>query len=191
MMVLRPRVVLLTLVLMVVAGCNGAANEPVREAPGPPTTEAPDAEAPASPAVELPALLAATDRAPGVDTLAVIDRLPEPQRVEEDVRENRHLRDAVDTVRTYHYEELAFTVVHAANGKELLQEVHVTGEDYVTDNGLQVGLLRAEVEHILGQPARTEEGAVVYEVGEPTPDVVRVRYENDRVDAMTWSFYVD
>lgn len=179
--------------MLMLAACAGESNEPVRDTPAPPDADTSVAEEPAAPAraVELPALLTAEERAPGVDTLAVLDQLPEPQRVEEETRENRHMPGAVDTLRTHHYDGLAFTVVQAANGKELLQEVQVTGEDYSTERGLRVGLPRAEVQQTLGPPTRTEDGAAVYERGDGATDVLRVRYRNDRVAELTWSFYVD
>lgn len=178
---------------LMLAACAGETSEPVRDTPASPDADTSVAERPASPAqpVDLPAILAADERAPGVDTLAVIDQLPEPQRVEEKTRENRHMPGAVDTLRTYHYDGLTFTVVFAANDKELLQEVRVTGEGYETEQGLRVGLPRAEVQQMLGQSTRTEDGVAVYEMGDEATDVLRVRYQNDRVAELAWNFYID
>lgn len=187
------RILLVLAVIVVLPGCSRNAPDAPRgrQADSAADTSASVGQKRATGTVRLAAILAAADRPPGVDTLAVLDRLPAPRRVTEVVRENRHLRGAQDTLRTLHYERLEFTVVHAANGHELLQRVEATGASYATDEGLHPGMARAEARQLLGSPTRVEGDVAVYEDGGPTPDVLRVAYRRDRVARLTWSFYVD
>ena len=147
------------------------------------------------PDIALPAILDRTYERTGDGSLVLLDRLGEPERVETEPVENRHVPGQIDTLRTLMFDGLAVEVYAVADGKELLQEVRVTGPGYETAEGLGVGSARAAVRDVLGAPVRTEGDTVTYEVLEspddPTPTQLHVRYDGDRVAAMTWSYYVD
>jgi hypothetical protein len=133
---------------------------------------------------------------PSADARALRERLNEPLRVETEAVPNRHVPGQTDTVRTLVYDGLALELYEVTGGAVFLQEVTVTGEDYETAEGLGVASTRDEVEAVYTNSTSaepTDEGTVVtYErANGPTPVVLRVRYEGDRVAAMTWSFYVD
>lgn len=145
------------------------------------------------PGIPLPELLAAGfDPPAGAGSLAVLDRLAPPLRVEAEAVPNRHVRGQMDTLRTYVYDGLRFRV-YAVSGsnKEILQGVTVTGRAYTTRDGLRVGNHRTEVEAALGPPARMEDRTAVYEFGEAAPTRLRVDYRSDVVEQLEWSFYVD
>lgn len=145
------------------------------------------------PGIPLPELLAAGfDPPPGVDSLAMLDRLAPPLRVEAEAVPNRHVRGQMDTLRTYVYDGLRFHV-YAVSGsnKEILQGVTVTGSAYTTRDGLRVGSHRTEVEVALGPPARMEDRTAVYEFGQAAPTRLRIDYHSDVVERLEWSFYVD
>lgn len=149
----------------------------------------------ASSRVTLPEVLdhAYERRADG--SLVVLDRLPTPQRVESEPVQNRHVEGQTDTLRTFHYDGLALEVYVVADGKEILQEVRVTGEGYETAERLGVGSTRGAVREALGEPTRAEGNALTFEVTaspeDPTPTTLTVRFDGDRVEALTWSYYVD
>lgn len=128
-------------------------------------------------------------------SLVVLDRLPPPQRVEATPVENRHIEGQTDTVRTLHYDGLALEVYAVADGKEILQEVRVTGGGYETAQGLGVGSTRAAVRAALGEATRSNGGTLTYDIktspDDPTPTTLTVRFDGDRVAALTWSYYVD
>lgn len=147
------------------------------------------------PDLALPQILDRTDERTDDGSLVLLDRLGEPRRVETEPVENRHVPGQTDTLRTLVFDGLAVEVYAVADGKELLQEIRVTGEGYETADGLGVGSTRAAVRDVLGEPVRTEGDTVTYEEPEtsddPTPVELHVRYDGDRVAAMTWSYYVD
>jgi hypothetical protein len=149
----------------------------------------------ARPDIALPTILDRTYERTDDGSLVLLDRLGEPRRIETEPVENRHVPGQIDTLRTLVFDGLAVEVYAVADGKELLQEIRVTGPGYETAEGLGVGSTRAAVRDVLGSPARTEGDTVTYEVSEspedPTPTQLHIRYDGDRVAAMTWSYYVD
>jgi len=173
---MSPRVLLLFALLAGLIGCTAERN-----------TVRPD--------LALPAILDRAHERNADGSLALLDRLGEPERVETEPIENRHVPGQIDTLRTLVFDGLAVEVYAVADGKELLQEVRVTGPEYETAEGLGVGSTRSAVREALGAPVRTEGDTVTYEVPEspddPTPTQLHVRYDGDRVAAMTWSYYVD
>jgi hypothetical protein len=128
-------------------------------------------------------------------SLALLGRLPAPQRVEAEPVENRHVAGQTDTLRTLHYDGLTLEVYAVAGGREILQEVRVTGDGYETAEGLGVGSTRAAVRGALGEPTRSDGGTLTYDVktspDDLTPTTLTVRFDGDRVAALTWSYYVD
>lgn len=149
----------------------------------------------ARPDIDLPTILDRTYERADDGSLILLDRLGEPRSVEAEPVENRHVPGQIDTLRTLTWEGLAVQVYAVADGKELLQEIRVTGPGYETAEGLSVGSSRSAVREALGAPIRTEGDTVTYGLPEspndPTPVELHVRYEGDRAAAMTWSYYVD
>lgn len=123
----------------------------------------------------------------------VLDRLRPPGSEEVETLQNRHDPEQVDTLRTLHYDGLTVEVYHVGGGsdREFIQSIEVTGGDYETAEGVQVGSTRTRVEEQLGSPATREGDAYVYELSDVTPNQLRIRFDGDTVSAMTWSFYVD
>lgn len=149
----------------------------------------------ARPNVALPTLLENAYQRDDDGSLSILDRLGEPQRVTREPVENRHVPGQTDTLRTLVFDGLEMEVYAVTGGKEILQEVRVTGEGYETAEGLGVGSSRAAVRDVLGTPARTEGATVTYEIAsgpdDPTSTQLHIRYDGDRVASMVWSYYVD
>lgn len=187
-MTMPRHVILLPLLLLTLFGCA-----PERSTSSPPLrSEELDGSAAAAPLSEI--LDSAFDRAED-GSLAVLDRLGDPRRIEAEPVQNRHDPAQTDTLRTYVYDGLELDVYAVAGGKELLEEVRVTGSRYETAEGLGVGSTRAAVRDALGPPLRADGDTLTYERTEspedPTPTTLEVRLDGDRVAAMTWQFYVD
>lgn len=145
----------------------------------------------AVPGVALQTILdRASDRDPQTQELRVLDQLNDPQFIDVQTHPNRHYPDQTDTLRTYNYEGLQLTV-HHASGKELLDNVTVTGQQYETDDGLSVGISRSEVEDLRGQPDQQRNGAYVYDLGGPMPTMLHVAFSGDEVSRLEWRFPID
>jgi hypothetical protein len=149
----------------------------------------------ARPDLDLTAMLDRTYEQNADGSLVLLDRLGEPRRVEREPIENRHVPGQIDTLRTLAWDGLAVEVYAVADGKELLQEIRVTGPGYETAEGLGVGSTQSAVREAFGEPDRTDGDTVTYEVAEspddPTPTQLHIRYDGDRVAALSWSYYVD
>lgn len=147
------------------------------------------------PDIALPVMLDRAHERNDDGSLVLLDRLGGPERIETEPIENRHVPGQIDTLRTLVFDGLAVEVYAVADGKELLQEIRVTGPGYATADGLGVGSARSAVRDVLGAPVRTEGDRVTYEMpdspDDPTPVELHIRYDGDRVAAMTWSYYVD
>lgn len=145
------------------------------------------------PGVSLPSLVeAGIDRPPGTETLEVLDRLPSPLRIEKEPQENRHVPNQVDTLRTYYYRGLEFTVYDVAGDpKEIMKDITVVDSTYETEEGLRVGLSRDRVRSVLGPPDRIGGDTHVYRLATPTPNHLHVTFSDNRVSRLEWSFYVD
>src|SRR6056297_2553421 len=134
---MSPRVLLLFALLAGLIGCTAERN-----------TVRPD--------LALPAILDRAHERNEDGSLVLLDRLGEPERVETEPIENRHVPGQIDTLRTLVFDGMAVEVYAVADGKELLQEVRVTGPEYETAEGLGVGSTREAVREALGAPVRTE-----------------------------------
>lgn len=164
-------------------------------AAGPSTSTPPSRTDGSGATVSLPEILDSAFERREDGSLAVLDRLGDPRRVEAEPVQNRHDPAQTDTLRTYVYDGLELDVYAVTGGKELLQEVRVTGGGFETAEGLGVGSTRAAVRDVLGEPARTDGDTLTYErtdsPEDPTPTTLDVRLDGDRVAAMTWQLYVD
>lgn len=164
----------------------------------PADTAPPPATDPAAavPGITLPVLLdRVSERGPDGE-LRVLDAMNPPLDVDREPVQNRHDPTQTDTLRTLHYGGLRVEVYEvAATGKEIIRAIEVTSDAYRTEAGLTVGSTRAAVREALGAPARTEGDTFVYEryddARDPTPTTLRIRFDGDRVAAMTWHYYVD
>lgn len=152
----------------------------------------PDAE-PVRPAVPVAALVdAALNRPPGQESLTVLDRLHDPLRIEVEPRENRHDPGQVDTLRTFHYTGLQFTVYDVAgSAKEIMQSITVTDSAYATDGGAHVGMHRQQIRAALGPPDRVTDQTFVYNLSTVTSNQLRIAFEEGRAIRLGWKFYVD
>ena len=160
-------------------------------------SETTDSSSPAGklgrPGVSLPALVdAAMERPPEQDALPVLDRLRKPIRVETTPRENRHNPGQIDTLRTFHYAGLQFTVYDVAGDpKEIMQGLVVTDSAYATEAGGRLGMNRQQIRAALGAPDVVEDGAFVYRLSDVTPSELRIAFEAETAARMEWNFYVD
>lgn len=183
---------LVLVAVLLAAGC-GASDAPApapsgRSEPTDTAASAPPAARPPASAPSLSRLVEAAKTGPD----AVLDLLPAPRRRSGEAVENRHVPGQMDTLRTYTFDGLTMEthdVAHAASA--FVRSLTTTNARYRTDDGLHVGSSRAEVEAALGPPSRREGDTAVYEIGEPTPDVLRIAYDGDVVRRLRWSFYVD
>lgn len=173
------RVVTLIALAAVAVGCRQGAT---------PTSE--EARRPVVPLADL--VGAATDRSSGQDALPVLDRLNDPIRVETEPRPNRHIPDQVDTLRTFHYAGLQFTVYDVTgSAKEIMQHIVVTDSTYTTDAGVHVGMSPPQVRAALGLPDENTAEAFVYNLSEVTPSQLHIAFEEGVATRLEWSFYVD
>ena len=191
---------LLCLSIALLAGCSPESGPPDTAPPpeaGPPGSELPAADtAMAHPGIELTELLSQVSERTPEGRLEVLDVLRPPTRITHRPVENRHDPSQTDTIHTYVYPGLRIEVYDvAASDTEIIQTIEVTSTDYRTASGLTIGDTRAEVRDALGAPAREENGTLFYErpqsPQDPTPPMLRIRFDNDYVQAMTWEFYVD
>lgn len=174
--------------LLLLVGAPACRSEP------PPGTEDTDPSAPGLPGVSLEALLrAAARRPPGQAEIPILDRLSEPERLEERSLRNRHDPTRQDLVRTWVYEGMTLTVYTVTEtGRERIQRIEVTGAGYRAPDGLRVGMTREAVVGIRGQPAHTFDSTDVYGLRGEIPGQLRVDYGPDEtVRRLTWLFPVD
>ena len=135
---------------------------------------------------------AAMERAPGQDSLTVLDRLNPPLRIEAVPRPNRHIPGQIDTLRTFHYAGLQFTVYDVSgSAKEIMQRIVVTDSAYTTEAGVHVGMRPQQVRVALGAPSEVTDGTFVYELSRVTPNQLRVVFGAGRATRLEWDFYVD
>ena len=98
-------------------------------------------------------------------------------------------------MRTYVYDGLALTVYDVTGGGPLLLEIRVSGEGYVTAEGLHLGSTHEQIAAVYTGPSHAHEDRVTYEreasPDDPTPETLQVRFDGDRAAELVWSFYVD
>lgn len=124
---------------------------------------------------------------------AVLDRVSEPDRVSTIEVRNRHDRTRTDTLTTWSYDGVSFTIHRSSTtGRERMQRVEVTGADHRTADGLRVGMTREAVVGIRGQPTATGVDADIYRLPGPYPGQLRIGYDDDLlVSRLTWVFSID
>lgn len=144
------------------------------------------------PGLSLPAIL---DRAfqsdPQTQELTLLDDLNEPNNVTSESQRNRHDPNQTDTLRTLQYNGLSLTVYHVSDGKEILESVTVTGDQYETEDGVSVGMTRTQLENVRGAPAQRSGGEYVYNLGGALPTMLHVGFEGERVSRLEWRFPID
>jgi hypothetical protein len=165
----------LVLLLVAFGGCNGLRDDRLVE-PGVPLSDLVEA---------------GLTRAPGQEGLPVLDRLDDPERIDVEPIENRHVPGQIDTLRTWIYDGLQFMVYDVSVSERVLMEsIEVTSPDYATADGVRVGSSRSEVETRLGQPDERREDAYVYRLTEPAPNRLVVHFDQDEVSRLAWGFYI-
>lgn len=146
----------------------------------------------ADPGVPLQTILdRAYERDPQTQEVTVLDNLNEPRSVHEEPRENRHIPNQTDTLRTLHYDGLDLRVYHVSGGKEILERVSVTSDAYEADDGLSVGMARSDVESLRGAPDERQNGTYVYDLGGELPTMLHVAFSGDEVSRLEWRYPVD
>lgn len=146
----------------------------------------------AEPGVSLQTILdRAYERDPQTQEVTVLDDMNEPQSVDEEPRENRHIPNQTDTLRTLHYDGLDLRVYHVSDGKEILERVTVTSDVFETDDGLAVGMARSDVEALRGGPDERQDGTYVYDLGGELPTMLHVVFSGEEVSQLEWRYPVD
>ena len=146
----------------------------------------------AGPGVSLQAILdQAYSRDPQTEQLTILERLNEPQAIDREPRENRHVPNQIDTLKTYRYGGLHLRVYDVTDGKEILERVTVTSDAYETEDGVSVGITRSELELQRGEPDQRREGTYVYDLGGELPTMLHVALSGDTVSRLEWRFPVD
>jgi len=142
---------------------------------------------------DLPRLLSGLEQThPDQRRIPLLDRLPPPQRVTVHTVPNLHDPATLDRVVTRHYPGLDLSIYEAsAVGKELPLRLRVTSPRYRTAEGLRVGSSVDEVRAALGPPDDAAGSELLYLSDEPTPDVLRVKVQEQRVAELNWDFYID
>jgi hypothetical protein len=174
-----------------------------RETAPPPELDAPDQGHPAPPTDDEPAAPTPSaakqfiaDVVSDTVSLSIRDvrrRLGPPVRTTAEPIVNRHDTTQTDTLRTLAYDSLEVQFYDVTrSGKQLPTYLAFWGERYEGPQGLSAGLSHDSVRGVLGEPARRENGDLVFQVGsEPTPTALTVTFEDDAATRFQWSFYVD
>ncbi len=122
---------------------------------------------------------------PGLDTEDVIEALGQPNSSE--------TREAPDdepagTITTMRYDGLEVVVKEIERPlRSFIPELVISSRAYVTNLPVGVGSSRADIEEALGEPARDEDGEVVYQLSDDGDRAV-VTYEGDRATQITFRF---
>lgn len=198
------RALLLSAVVVGLLGCQPRPGENSPEATDPPADStvsrhgeqhhggeaSPDGST--SLGIALPTLIDnAADRDPESGQLEVLDRLNEPERVSTESHPNRHVPGQIDTLRTLHYDNVHITIYEVSGGKEILQNVTVTGPRLATAQEVEVGSSRSAVEDRLGDPDERDGDAYVYLENGPMPTRFYIYFAGDTVDRLEWHFAID
>jgi hypothetical protein len=148
-------------------------------------------DASAGPGIDLSTLLARADQ-PG-DVRAMLEKLLPPSRISKQPIPNTHWPAQIDTIRTLHYPGLEIIVYHvSASRRDIVRTIRVSDDDWATRDGLSVGLSRAQVRTIKGEPDRLENDKWIYEVGDVlTWTTLHVDFEGDHVASLAWHYYID
>lgn len=146
----------------------------------------------AGPGVSLQTILdQAYSRDPQTEQLTILERLNDPQAIDREPRENRHVPNQIDTLKTYRYEGLHLRVYDVTDGKEILERVTVTSGAYETEDGLSVGITRSELELQRGEPDQRREDTYIYDLGGELPTMLHVALSGDTVSRLEWRYPVD
>lgn len=125
--------------------------------------------------------------------------LPRPTATRRELIRNRHQPEHIDTILTHSYPGLEIRVYRTTSNKDMIQTVTVFGHEFVSDEGLRVGLTLAQVEAILGEPFRTETNSWFFYAPGPQasdeplsgPEVLEVVFAGDAVTSLSYHFEID
>lgn len=181
---------------VLLGGCGSSARAPERTEPSVlPAPSVPDAadEAavarPTSDAVQQLVEAALQGRQPTTYE-AVVRRLGPPQRVTAQAVENTYAAGQVDTVRTLYYPALQARVyVRSDDAHSFLIQLQLLASFYADPNGLRVDMARQAVRQQLGAPQRVENGTWVYENVEQGTADLRLSWNGERLQAITYVFH--
>ena len=123
---------------------------------------------------------------------ALIDRLGVPRRVQTRPISNQYVDGQVDTLRTLVYtgiEALVYDVTDSP--KTFLVRFSISSTQYMTPEGIHVGVSEKRVLDTLGAPTRRDDstGELIYQETESKPTAMVVQVRNGRVVAINWEFY--
>lgn len=123
---------------------------------------------------------------------SVVERLGPPERVETEPVANQYVEGQIDTLRTLVYTGLQALMYDVTNEpKTLLVRLSLSSTQYMTPEGLHVGLSESQIIEELGPPTRRNEskGELIYQETKPTPISMVVRVQNGEVVQIGWEFY--
>lgn len=123
---------------------------------------------------------------------ALIQRLGVPRRVKTEPVANQYVDGQIDTLRTLVYTGMEALVYDVTNdAKTFLVRLSLTSTQYMTPEGVHVGLDAAQVRDKLGPPTRrnASRGEWVYQESGPKPTSMVVQVRNGRVVQIDWEFF--
>lgn len=141
----------------------------------------------------------ASSPAPDADRPLLRD-LPPATATRREPIPNSHQPEHIDTILTHSYPGLEIRVYRvSASNKDIIQTVTVFGPEFVSDEGLRVGLSQAQVRAILGEPFRVETNTLTFYAPGPQasdepiggPEVLDVVFAGDSVASLRYYFYID
>jgi len=123
---------------------------------------------------------------------ALIQRLGGPRRVETEPVANQYVDGQIDTLRTLVYTGMRALMYDVTNdSKTFLVRLSLTSTQYMTPEGVHVGLDAAQVRDTLGPPTRRNaaKGEWIYQESGPKPTSMVVQVRNGQVVQIDWEFF--
>lgn len=119
--------------------------------------------------------------------LEMISTAEERFEVEEELRENRHVEQQKDTVKTLKLDESTLRI-YTTTGLYALESAEIRNEELALDSAVKVGMTRDQLERVLDAELQSD----IIEVGNMTRNMHFTFYfEDDRVQRIEFNGYVD
>jgi hypothetical protein len=162
--------------------------------PEPPRTETVDPVEEAGPPTDaVSQLIQQALRSDGsISYNGLVRQLGAPRRVETETVANQYVDGQIDTLRTLVYTGVRALVYDVTDDpKTFLVRLSLTSTQYVTPEGVRVGLDAAQVRDKLGPPTRrnASRGEWIYQESAPKPTSMVVRVRDGRVVRIDWEFF--